>query len=172
MFKIAHHDGHLSLNYKNKFVKAGTREDLKMFIEHTNSKPEEFKGKFHCLHGCTECCQQQVQVSEREIAKIRRALRNLDTDYIQKLKHQERGETTCPLLDIETGKCSVYNARPEICSEFGCHTGSMACSYNLDVELGDVHKYFADLVNNPRHNQHLAGKLGVDFTWEKGLIKS
>jgi Fe-S-cluster containining protein len=168
MFKIVQNGKILMLTNKDNFVKAGTREDLKSFIDDTNSKPKKFRNKFHCLPNCTECCHQYVDVSETEIFKIRRELRKLDKNFIQRVRIQEREDNVCPLLDIENRTCLVYKSRPDICKAFGHYTGALSCSYNLDVELEPVEDYLYSMLHDSAQR---AGKLGVDFTWEKGLIR-
>lgn len=157
------------VNQNGEFVKGGTRKDLKLFIEQTNSKPKEFKGTFHCVSHCTECCQQLIDVSESELFRIKRALRKLSEEDIHRIKNQIRDKDTCPLLDVDKGVCSVYESRPSICKAFGCYTGALACSYNLDVKLEPVQDYFWGMFHEPSPR---AGKLGVDFTWERGLLRN
>jgi hypothetical protein len=171
MFKIKplpNSGGDFALYYREQFVKAGTKDSLKSDIADTQSKPNEYKGVFHCLSDCTECCQQHVGVSQTELFRIRRAVRKLGETEQQRLKDQPRDVTCCPLLDIEKGVCSVYEKRPDICRDFGSCTGALSCSYNLDITLNDVESHFISMIND--RNRDIVGRLGNDYTWEKGLL--
>lgn len=170
MFKIKKmpDEGMFGVYRGNQLIKAGTKTDVNLFISQTQSKPKEFANQFHCLSSCTECCQQHVSVSQIEIFRIRRYIRKMDITEVQHLKNQERDKNFCPLLDIEKGLCSVYEARPEICKAFGQYNGVMCCSYNMDVPLRSVEKHFASMIQN---SEPLTGRLGIDFTWDKGLVR-
>lgn len=170
MFRIRpfqENQGDFALYYNGTFLKAGSRADLKSDIADTESKPEAHKGVFYCLPNCTECCHQHVGVSEKELFRIRRAVRQLSQDEKQRLANQTRQEPCCPLLDTEKGLCSIYDQRPQICQDFGTCTGALSCSYNLDIQLNDVHQHFKKLISD--RDRDIVGFLGRDFTWEKGM---
>ena len=171
MFKIVKNGSDFLLTKNNEVIKgAETKSKIMSFIADTKSKPKEYQNKFHCLSNCTECCHQHILISDKELFKIRRALRNTGSTEIERIKNQDRSSVVCPLLDLDNGTCSVYNSRPDICKVFGHFTGALACSYNLDADLDPVEEYFLNnLYNEPSRE---AGRLGVDFTWERGLIRN
>lgn len=156
------------LYYHDKFVKGGYVQELKNQIADTRSKDEQFKEKFHCLENCTECCHQLVSLLESDLFKIKRALRKLPKEELERLKNQERNHEYCPLLDVQKGTCSVYESRPNICRGFGMYQGALSCSYNLDIPLLPINWFMQDMIDK---KDTFIGTLGKEFTWEKGLIK-
>lgn len=72
-----------------------------------------------CPEGCNECCSNILTVSDKEINRIKKyikdnniAIHNHNTifsGYVDK----------CPFVNKD-GKCDIYSVRPEICSYFDC----------------------------------------------------
>lgn len=119
---------------------------------------------FNCQN-CGECCG-PIPVSHKELVQIRRNLRKKTADEIIRLKNQRREPFTCPLLDIENKRCSVYNDRPEICRMFGFYRG-LECPNNKKFAKGSREEGTKRLEETERE---MAGIMSIDFTWDN-LIK-
>ncbi len=88
-----------------------------------NSSPK----KPVCKSGCFHCCNQKVVLAPIEITNIKN---NLDT-----FKPRNNGDY-CPLLDLSSGKCGMYNFRPLVCR-------AMLAFDNPDLcENGSTHTIF------------------------------
>ena len=102
-----------------------------------------------CTEGCSHCCRASVvRASTPEILRIASWLREHRTaeelallqqratevsEAIVALDANERAKAkvACPLLDLETGRCTVYDVRPVPCRAY--HSGSVeACKRALD----------------------------------------
>jgi len=115
-----------------------------------------------CRPGCWECCVGPFPISERDAARLRQGLAELQTSdparaaRVLKRAHAAQGldEEPCPVLDPETGTCDLYSSRPLTCRVFGpavawggdavgvcelCFQGASdeeiaACAVELEVE--------------------------------------
>lgn len=89
---------------------------------------------FKCKEGCFDCCgpvelsrleyQRCVQASGRTAEDIRRQMQD----------NIKQGTYLCPLLDVETGKCTVYEVRPTICRLFGVVRQELVCPHGYAPE--------------------------------------
>jgi Fe-S-cluster containining protein len=80
-----------------------------------------------CRRGCWECCVGPFSISERDGARLREGLAELQTSdaaraaRVRRRAHAAEGldEEPCPVLDPETGACDLYSSRPLTCRVFG-----------------------------------------------------
>lgn len=121
--------------------------------------------EFNCKN-CGECCG-PIPVTRQQLGKIRRALRGKDVAEIERISSQKRKPLTCPLLDLEHKRCSVYDARPELCKMFGFYVG-MVCPGNKKFATGSKTDGAKRLQETTKGE--IIGVLGMDITWEKGLL--
>lgn len=121
---------------------------------------------------CIECCA-NVALSPQEAVQIRRHVRNMPADLIDRLRSQEREPGTCPFADTEAKRCTIYEIRPWICRKFG-YVERMQCSYNKHIPLQPFGPSMVEMIES---GHTLEGKfedteiLGRTMTWEKGLLK-
>jgi Fe-S-cluster containining protein len=132
----------------------------------TNTKP------FLC-DNCFQCCA-NVPVNAKEMVAIRRTVRAMPQEQIDRLRAQKREAGTCPLVDVENKRCTVYDARPWLCRMFG-FMEKMQCPYNKHIQLmpfaESQKKFMAEIGANAKEDIQAIGVLGQDITWEKGLVK-
>ncbi|WP_052476297.1 YkgJ family cysteine cluster protein [Cohnella kolymensis] len=132
----------------------------------TNTKP------FSC-DNCIECCA-NVPVSAKEMVTIRRAVRAMPQEQIDRLRGQTRKTGACPLVDVENKRCTVYEARPWLCRMFG-YMEKAQCPYNKHIKLMPFaeaqKKFMADVGASTQEDIQAVGVLGRDITWEKGLVR-
>ena len=84
---------------------------------------------FQCKEGCADCCG-PVHLSRLEYMRCIKASGRTAKDVKQQMqKNLKQGIYTCPLLDAETNKCSVYAVRPAICRLFGVVEGELLCPH-------------------------------------------
>lgn len=89
---------------------------------------------FKCKEGCFDCCgpvvmsrleyMRCVQASGRSAKDIKRLMQD----------NLKRGVYTCPLLDGETKRCSVYAVRPAVCRLFGIVKDELLCPHGYAPE--------------------------------------
>jgi Fe-S-cluster containining protein len=81
-----------------------------------------------CRKGCDDCCRSLAavpRVSRDEWASIAAALDALPADAAEAARQRIRVSASasrpvlCPLLDIASGSCLVYEARPVACRAYG-----------------------------------------------------
>ena len=81
-----------------------------------------------CRKGCDECCRRLAvvpMVSREEWEAISATLDALPEDIGKRLRQRIResaGDSrpvTCPLLDLDSGACLIYDARPVACRGYG-----------------------------------------------------
>jgi uncharacterized protein len=121
---------------------------------------------FSCQN-CGDCCG-VIPITTKELAKIKRKLRNTDITELIRLKNQNREELQCPLLDIDKMRCSVYEVRPVICHMFGFYEG-MTCPNNKKSAMESREKG-TKRINESMENDEIAGILGISISWEEGLL--
>lgn len=84
-------------------------------------------GRHVCRKGCAWCCKVPVTVTAVEAAYIHSVygvpMNTLSTPPRVRLKVDDY----CPLLDQETGTCSVYEARPLACRSFFTYDDPKYC---------------------------------------------
>jgi len=81
-----------------------------------------------CRRGCDECCRHLAappRVSEPEWRAIAVALELVANDVLEPVRARIRESAgavrpvVCPLLDLDSGTCLVYQARPVACRAYG-----------------------------------------------------
>jgi Fe-S-cluster containining protein len=134
-----------------------------------------------CRPGCWECCVGPFPITERDAARLRQGLAELETSdparaaRVLERSHMAQGldDEPCPVLDPETGTCDLYSSRPLTCRVFGppvvwggdavgvcelCFQGAgddeiAACAVELDVEDESGETSVAQaLINTPAHS--------------------
>lgn len=120
---------------------------------------------FECKH-CGKCCG-PIPVTIKELAKIKRTVKQMEESEVERLRNQQRPNLTCPLRDMENKRCSVWEHRPEICRMQGLYIG-LECPNNRRYATGsmeDGHKRLQEAYKGLR----AVGTLGIDIRWEGGL---
>ena len=96
-------------------------------IEDINNDVTNFCVNGECI-GCGECCSNILPLTNVEIERIRKLVKNRN---LKPIKHIYPGgfalakpmvDTLCPFLDPNGGdrKCTIYKDRPYICKSFKC----------------------------------------------------
>lgn len=122
------------------------------------NSPRADKTRIACRQGCDHCCRVSMDVQAHEVLSVaavllepqnsgilaraiaiadkhRKKTRGLSADARDKL------EVVCPALDDESGECSVYESRPEVCrSHHTCNW--MACRDRLTDRSIPIHRYY------------------------------
>jgi Fe-S-cluster containining protein len=94
--------------------------------------------KTDCLT-CANCCRNYSPIIEQEdIARIQKAL-NVDGKYLfdNFIEMDEDGDFVfkaqpCPMLDLDTNKCTIYIDRPNACAEYP-HTKMKRIKTHLEL---------------------------------------
>lgn len=85
-------------------------------------------GDWPCRKGCDECCRSLAavpRISREEWQQISAAIDELPGVTAQQARQRIRAAAAlsrpivCPLLDLQTGACLVYHARPVACRAYG-----------------------------------------------------
>lgn len=87
-----------------------------------------------CQAGCSACCRalaRPMEITEAEWARLDAALDALPRPEAEMRRRDLAAWSaggaparTCPLLEIETGRCRVYGARPIACRTYGFYVAS------------------------------------------------
>lgn len=102
---------------------------------------------------CTACCG-PVPVTIKEMNEIQKELSKKSKKEIKRLSKQKRDQLTCMFVDTKNKCCSIYNARPNLCRNFGYAKG-LECPYNPEYA---TEKYKGEF--------HIPiGILGTTITW-------
>lgn len=89
---------------------------------------------FQCKEGCFDCCG-PLELSRLEYMRCIQASGRSAEDVRQQMQNNlKQGIYTCPLLDTQTGKCTVYEVRPAICRLFGAVRGELVCPHGYAPE--------------------------------------
>ena len=82
-----------------------------------------------CRPGCTQCCYGEFAITALDAWRLKLGLAELEaTDPERAMRVRGRAriavaaadeDAACPALDIETGTCDLYAARPITCRVFG-----------------------------------------------------
>lgn len=130
---------------------------------------------FAC-ENCIECCA-NVALSPKEAVQLRRHVRTMDAELVERLRNQERDAGVCPFADTEAKRCTVYDVRPWICRKFG-FVERMQCSYNQHIPLEPFGESMVDFAEHYGGVNQMKSErfedtdiLGVTITWEHGLLK-
>lgn len=104
-------------------------QKLKKIDELLNGLPT-----FKCKQGCFDCCG-PVKLSRLEYLRCIKASGRTAKDVKQQMQNNlKQGIYTCPLLNAETKKCTVYEVRPAICRLFGVVKGELICPHGYAPE--------------------------------------
>lgn len=117
--------------------------------ERTEAIRQNFAAGWPCRKGCDDCCRSLASeplISEAE-------WRLLEPSLTQQLKEDIAAQAgsarpvTCPLLDLATGACRVYQVRPLACRTYGyyaerdkvlgCHRIESAAAANPFILWGN-----------------------------------
>jgi uncharacterized protein len=88
---------------------------------------------------CANCCRNYSPIIEPE--EIPRLLKAIDIDsatlFSKYIEMDDEGDFVfqsqpCPMLDLETNKCSIYDQRPKACAEYP-HTNMKQIKKHLDL---------------------------------------
>jgi len=121
---------------------------------------------FTCQN-CGRCCG-IIPVNSDELRMIRREVRQFSQEEVARLQNQKRGFSTCPLRDIENNRCSVYEARPQICRMQGLYVG-MTCQHNPGVATKSREEGYKAL-HDTRHDEGWQfGLLAFNLGWDEIL---
>ena len=83
-----------------------------------------------CRKGCDDCCRSLAsppQVSRAEWDLIAAAVSSLPVEVAEEIRRRIRAGASasrpvvCPLLDLDSGSCLVYEARPIACRAYGLY---------------------------------------------------
>lgn len=89
---------------------------------------------FQCKEGCFDCCG-PLELSRLEYMRCIHASGRTAEDVKQQMQNNlKQGIYTCPLLDPETRKCTVYEVRPAICRLFGAVKNQLLCPHGYAPE--------------------------------------
>ena len=82
-----------------------------------------------CRPGCTQCCYGVFSITALDAWRLKQGLAGLDAadpERAQRIRERARKalaeadeDAACPALDVETGTCDLYAARPITCRAFG-----------------------------------------------------
>ena len=120
--------------------------------------------EFKCQN-CGACCG-PIPLLDWELVQLRRAIRKLPKEDVERLKSQQRGKLTCLLRDIEKKICSVYNQRPKICRQYG-HTEGLMCPKNKLALLSSRAQAKKEFDAESRPGEYPIGILGGDIGWSE-----
>lgn len=109
-------------------------------------------GAWPCRKGCDDCCRNLAappRVTREEWVSIAAAIDSLPaaTAEVARRRIGESAHQTrpiiCPLLDLDSGACLVYAARPVVCRAYGFYAdrdGVLGCARieTIARESGDV----------------------------------
>lgn len=89
---------------------------------------------FKCKEGCYDCCG-PVELSRLEYMRcIQASGRTAEDVRLQMQNNLKQGTYLCPLLNTETGRCTVYEVRPAICRLFGVVRNQLLCPHGFAPE--------------------------------------
>jgi hypothetical protein len=122
--------------------------------------------EFTCQN-CGRCCG-IIPVNSDELRMIRRAVRQFSQEEVARLQNQKRESSTCPLRDVENNRCSVYEARPQICRMQGLYVG-MSCPHNPSAATRSREEGYKAL-RDTRHTEGWQfGLLAFNLGWDEIL---
>jgi len=84
--------------------------------------------EFPCVSCGGQCCG-PVPLNPSRTRSIQRAIDKLPREEFVRLSSQPRTYLDCGLYDVEMKRCSVYEARPELCKVYGL-TRDLQCPYS------------------------------------------
>lgn len=109
-----------------------------------------------CGKGCDSCCKRLADVPQLTLAEwelLKEGLADLPPERLQEihsnmavLSSQQSRPVICPLLDLATGSCLVYNQRPVACRTYGFYVQRDLGLYCHDLESRVDDGSLADVV--------------------------
>jgi uncharacterized protein len=102
--------------------------EIQLEIQQRVSETESVHPHWPCRKGCDDCCRSLAavpRVTRAEWDRIVAALVALPATTSEELRERIRQSAgasrrvVCPLLDLESASCSVYDARPAACRAYG-----------------------------------------------------
>ncbi len=78
-----------------------------------------------CGPGCSQCCLGPLEITELDALRLIRGLATLDGQHAAVIRSRaaayraEAEDAPCPALDLESGRCDLYEFRPITCRVFG-----------------------------------------------------
>lgn len=96
-------------------MRTGTMKDL-----FDRKKTVDFTVDGRCS-GCGNCCSNILPLSDVEVVRIRRYIREHGIKEQRKLyASPDALDMTCPFRDEANRKCTIYEVRPAICRVYRC----------------------------------------------------
>ena len=87
--------------------------------------------------GCGECCSSLLPVSEKELKRIKRYVKEhgIKPQGISAVYAKPMFDLTCPFLrkDVSKDRCLIYPVRPDICVRFKCDNARNKRWYDGDM---------------------------------------
>lgn len=116
----------------------GSFEDV---IENSKNGETDFTLSGECSN-CGQCCSNFIPVFDSEIKRIKRYIKE------HKIKVQVRAYPTatvlidmmCPFRDEITKKCTIYEARPQICRVYKCNKTRNEVAIEMMQYYGKLHR--------------------------------
>lgn len=109
-----------------------------------------------CGKGCDSCCKRLADVPQLTSAEwelLKEGLADLPPERLQEVRRNMAALTgpqsppvICPLLDLATGSCPVYNQRPVACRTYGFYVQRDLGLYCHDLESRVADGSLADVV--------------------------
>ncbi|MBI4893999.1 MAG: YkgJ family cysteine cluster protein [Acidobacteria bacterium] len=81
-----------------------------------------------CRLGCTECCQGEFEITALDGLRLRAGMEQLGEEEAGRIRARAAewsGEGACPLLEVESGACLLYEWRPLTGRTFGPATTTL-----------------------------------------------
>lgn len=103
---------------------------------------------------CNGMCCGPVSVSQQELDKIKKKVKNMPKRLRDNLKKQTRFFGTCIFYDNEKNRCGIYTSRPNACRMFGYYKG-MSCFRNPELAT-----------KSQKEESEVVGILSIDYTWK------
>ncbi len=133
-------------------------------------------GDWPCRKGCDHCCRRLASVPVVTAAEwdlMAEALGDLPADVADEARHRIRQSAglsrpvICPLLDVGSGTCLIYHARPVACRTYGFYVereGVLGCS-----QIEQLARSSAEIVWGNQasvdHELHALGDSAELFIW-------
>jgi len=81
-------------------------------------------GWIACRPGCTSCCLGPFEITTTDAERLRTGLDHLDAAaaaeiVARALAYSDGDDDPCPVLDVASGLCLLYDWRPLLCRTFG-----------------------------------------------------
>lgn len=133
--------------------------------------------QFQCIEGCSDCCG-PVGMSRLEMNRIaedtglsvdaiRKKMLSAFTNAMNRSEVHAHAHGSCPLLDKETHKCSVYDHRPGVCHLFGAvDHPRLTCPHGRRPEKLLSHEESKEILKEVSKLGH-----GDDLDYIRGIVE-